>query len=129
MFDDNEIPLLFVSRIKETKKKVVQKFKKDGEDIKVLLHEFSNDGEESAELLLTLIKDFDSMVATYDLFNELTVTKVIDRFKRCLSGTALEDWELIRLTTNANTRNDFLACKFELLQGVLDEDAVENQVR
>ena len=81
MFDDNEIPLLFVSRIKETKKTVVQKFKKDGEDIKVLLHEFSNDGEESAELLLTLIKDFDSMVATYDLFNELTVTKVIDRFK------------------------------------------------
>ena len=129
MASDSEIPLLYESKILEKVKKITQKFKKDGEEIKVNLYQFSNDGDESIELLLTLIKDFDNMVSTYGLFTELTVTKVIDRFRRCLSGTALEDWDLIRSTTPANTRDAFLACKFELIEKILDDEAVENQVQ
>ena len=129
MASDSEIPLLYESKILEKEKKITQKFKKDGEEIKVNLYQFSNDGDESIELLLTLIKDFDNMVSTYGLFTELTVTKVIDRFRRCLSGTALEDWDLIRSTTPANTRDAFLACKFELIEEILDDEAVENQVQ
>ena len=72
------------------------------------LFQFSNDGDESIRLLLTLIKDFDNMVATYTLFTELTVTKVIDRFRRCFSGTALKDWDLIRDNTPGNAQAAFL---------------------
>ena len=85
MTSDNEIPLLYESKILEREKKICQKFKKDGEEIKVNLFQFSNDGDKSIKLLLTLIKDFDNMVGTYGLFTELTVTKVIDCFRRCLS--------------------------------------------
>ena len=79
MSDENETPLLFETQIIGKEKKIEKKFTKDSDEIKVYLFEFTNDGEESVEVLLTLIKDFDNMVTTCDLFNELTVTKVINR--------------------------------------------------
>ena len=92
------------------------------------LFQFSNDGDESTELLLTLIKDFDNMIATYTLFTKLTVTRVINRLRQCLSGTAFEDRDLIRDTTSGNTQVSLLTCKFELTEEILDDEAVENQI-
>ena len=47
MSDDNEAPLLFESQTIGKEKKIVQKFTKYSEEIKVYLFEFTNDGEES----------------------------------------------------------------------------------
>ena len=123
---ENDIPLTYQSSILEEKKSINQKFTQDGEEIKINLISFSNDDEESVELLLALIKDFDNMVDTYDLFNTLTVTKVINWFRRCLSGTALEDWDLIRTNTLANTQSAFKKSKLELIEETIDEDTPEN---
>ena len=65
MTSDNEIPLLYESKILERDKKIFQKLTKDGEEIKVNLFQFSIDEDKSIELLLTLTKDFDNMVDTY----------------------------------------------------------------
>ena len=113
---ESDIPLTYQSSILEEKKSITQKFTQDGKEIKINLLSFSNDGEESAELLLALVKDFDNMVDTYDLSKTLTVTRVIDRFRRCLSGTALEDWDLIRTNTSGDTQSAFKKSKFELIE-------------
>ena len=90
-------PLVYeTSELDITKMSMTQKFTYNGEEIKVSLYQFSNAKKESAELLLALIQDFDNIVNTYDLLRTLDATRVIDRFRRCLSGTALQDWELIR---------------------------------
>ena len=128
MTTEGNIPISYESSFLEKEKKVAQKFTKDGEEIRVSLYEFSNDGEQSAELLLALIQNFDNMVTTYDLFNTLSVTKVIDRFRRCLSGTALQDWDLIRQAAPNNTQANFLNCKFSLIEEVMDIDVAEDTI-
>ena len=72
------VPITYESSIGKKKKTIEQRFTANGEDVKIHLYEFSNDDGESAELLLALIQDFDNMVTTYDLFNVLNVTRVID---------------------------------------------------
>ena len=72
---NSEIPLLYESKILGKHKKLLQKFTKDGEKIKVNLLQFSNDGDESIELLLTLINNFDDMVATYTIFQQTNSNK------------------------------------------------------
>ena len=113
--------LTYQSLIVEEKKSITQKFTQDGKEIKINLFSFANDGDESAELLLALVKDFDNMVDTLYIFNTLTVKKVIDRFRRCLSGTALEDWDLIRAGTPATTQAAFKRCKFELIEEMIED--------
>ena len=121
-----EIPLTYDSNVLEKKKTAVQKFTVANEEIKVNMYEFSNDKEESAELFLCLVKDFLNMVKTYELFTVPTTAKVIDRFRRCLSGTALDDWDLTRDIHSANTRPAFKLCVHEIIEELLDEDAVIN---
>ena len=117
-------PLAYESSILTSKRSVEQKFTADGENIKVPYFRFTNDKDESAELLLALIQDFDNTVTTYNLFNVLNVTKVIDRFRRCFGGTALQDWDLIRQITPANTQAAFCACKFELIREITSNNVV-----
>ena len=108
------------------KRSVEQKFTANGEDVKVSYFRFTNDKDQSAELLLALIQDFDNTVPTYDLFNVLNVTRVIDRFRRCLGGTALQDWDLIRQTTPANTQVAFRNCKYELVREITSDNVVRD---
>ncbi len=105
---------------------MVQKFTVNGEEIKVNLYEFSNDQSDSPELFLCLVKNFNNMVDTYSLFTVLTVTKVIDRFRRCLCGTAQEDWDLARTVHTANTKAAFKFCVYQMIEDLLDEDAITN---
>lgn len=122
MDPEEESHLTYESSIIGKEKKIVQKFTSGGEDIRVNVYGFSNEGDESPELFLSLVKDFDNLVATYSLFTTLTVTRVIDRFRRCLSGTALEDWDLIRGgTNNANTQAHFQGAKFEMMEEYLEK--------
>ena len=52
--------------------------------------------------------------------------KVIDRFRRCLSGTALDDWGLIRVTHSNNTEVAFRMSVFQMVDDLLDDDVVKN---
>ena len=50
---------------------------------------------------------------------------MIDRFRRCLAGTAFRDWNLIRQAKPGITQTVFKNCRFDLIAETIDDDPVE----
>ena len=116
---EEEFPHTYKSNNVDKKKRVVQKFTAGQEELKIYLHKYSNDMRETAKHFLCLQKDFNNTVKTYDLFTALTPVKVINQFRRCLSCTAFDNWNSIRVNNSENTKDTYK-------EDLLDGDTVKN---
>lgn len=126
MSDLVDAPLRYSTVIDSDKIATIkQEFKlSDGEVVKLEIPKFNN---ESDEYLLLTLREFNDMTVTYDLFTLLNGSKVYDRFRRCLSGDALDTWNGLIVGKTKDSTN-FKTAQLELVETLIGDEAHDDQV-
>ena len=126
MSDLVDAPLRYSTVIDSDKIATIkQEFKlSDGEVVKLEIPKFNN---ESDEYLLLTLREFNDMTVTYDLFTLLNGAKVYDRFRRCLSGDALDTWNGLIVGKTKDATN-FKTAQLEMVETLIGDEAHDDQV-
>ena len=126
MSDLVDAPLKYKTMIDSDKLATIkQEFKlADNEIVKLEIPKFNN---ESDEYLLLTLREFNDMIKTYDLFTLLNATKFYDRFRRCLSGDAVDTWNGLIAGTTKNLAN-FTTAQLELVETLIGDEAYDDQI-
>ena len=108
---------LDLSNVKTSKQVITDKIK-----VKIICYK-----SEDPEVLLRMIRDFNNMITTYDLFNKESAPEVFSRFRRCLTGNGLDIWLSIIIGKNQDKTN-FEDPLYILIRILLGKDAYNDQV-
>ena len=106
-----------MSKIKYTAKK----FKFHGEEVKVDLPMYADQG---GEVFIKLVSDFWNMATTYNLFSQ-NMELLFDRFQRCLGGSARTNWDHI-VEGEILSKQKLSQCIVAMFTRLLGEDASAN---
>ena len=80
------------------------------------------------EVLLRMIRYFNNMITTYDLFNKESAPEVFSRFRRCLADNGLDTWLSI-ITGKNQIKTNFKDSLYVLTRIPLGKDAYNDQVK